>query len=152
MDRPSVNKSVLKTLKLFRSDVHLVWNHIVNRYQFVHFDKKQGAKRIIRTAENDDGSYRHPNEMDIVYLQTHVCWDMLDMYPDHEVMWAKFMEKRKESRNKKLEAWRDYRRWFNKDHKTEWRKAVENMKSGIYSVPEVRERKIISLPSSSTQM
>lgn len=143
MEKPSVSKSLLQAIRSIRDDVFLVWNDVMERFQVIHVDKKTKTKRILLTAENEiDGSYQEPDMRLIVKLQG-IDFDMLDCYPNPNDLVGEMLKRHDLKKMKQKQYAEEYRKWWNKDMKTFWRKALENAQRGIFSAPEEQKRKII---------
>lgn len=95
------------------------------------------------TVEGPDGEFRPCDRRTILWLSHNVAWDLLDKYPEPQDMYHYLKSKKLEKKNKEVLNRRDYIRWWNKDHRTWWKKAFENAQRGIFSLPETREKKII---------
>lgn len=140
---PKAPTSIINALNLVHEGLFAVWNSTLERFQIFYQDKRNGLTRIIMTVEEEDGSYRPLDMRTVNYLTTHVAWDTLDKFPSPQDLWA-HLNSKEETKKLKREAYRtEYRKWWNREHRKEWRAALENAKRGIFSSPEERERKII---------
>lgn len=142
MEQPSVSKSFLEVLKSIRDDIHLVWNDMLERFQILHIDKRTGNKRILSTIEEEDGSFRHPDMRALLEVE-NIDFNMIDAYPDPERLVGELIKEHDLKKIKKRQYAEEYRKWWNKDMKTFWRRAIENAQRGIFALPEEREKKII---------
>ena len=137
-------KGFTKSLELVHDDLFPVWNADLERFQIMFSDKRTKITRIICTVEEDNGDYRPLDMRTVFWLGENVAWDLLDTYPN-AADWVDKLRLKKEMRlaNEK-ETERDFKRWWNKEHRKEWVVAIENARKGIFASPEPeREKKII---------
>ena len=143
MESPSVSKNLINAIRLFRDDVHLVWNNMIDRFVVIHVDKRTKHTRILLTVDDEmTGAYREPDMRILSELQK-IDFDMLDAYPNPDDLVGRLIKDHDLRIEKKKAYQEDYRKWWNRDMRTFWKKAIENAKSGIFGKPEEAKRKII---------
>lgn len=93
--------------------------------------------------QNDDGSFRPLDErvMQLLY-ETDIWRHFKDAKDYHQFI----QEKNKKHELKEKNIREEYLKWWNKDHKTEWKEAIENAERGILSKPEEVKTKTYSIP------
>ncbi len=134
-----IDPSFSKDLRLISPYLKAVWNSLLDRYQILYQDERLrqlGTVKIICTVEDDEGNFRPLDRRLIIWLSTNVCWDLLHQYPEPQDMYHHMKEKQMRAKKKTKENRTDYRKWWNKDHRTEWRAAFENARRGIMGRPE----------------
>lgn len=107
-------------------------------------DARTQKIKVVCTVENKDGTYRDCDMRTIIFLANNVAWDLIDQYPDTSDLYH-YLKKNKETKKLKDQInHRDKIKQWNKDHRKEWKSAIENAQRGIFHAPErPRERKII---------
>lgn len=130
-------------LKEIREDIHCVFNNYLGLIQVIHRDNRSGIERIVYTVETEDGKFRQPDLKDFLHVVNGVAWNYLDMYPNPSTLWDEIEKKRLHGKMKKEEEAKEYRKWWNKEHRKEWRAAFENLKRGKVWMPEVPNKKVI---------
>lgn len=144
MIKPIVPKSFIEMMKLVRPGLDLAWIGILERFVVVHKHEYTGARRIVTIVQNADGSYRLPDQRDIVYLSCAVAWDIIDKYPDFKDLGDYLIAEKK---NKELKKKKDRRQWIRdyiRDNRKGIIQAVRNMWERGHTGPdksEIRERK-----------
>jgi hypothetical protein len=138
----------INDLKAIDPHLVVVWNSELERFQILWLDPVLKKPRIVRTLENDDGTFQPCDQRALIYCSQNVCWNTLYKYPTSDQLWGYFKAKWDLEKKKDREYKNDYRRWWNKEHRKEWKEALENAKKGIFSMPDQQpERKIISIGS-----
>lgn len=135
-------KKFVDDLKLCNPHCFPVWNFKEGRW-YIFWRRGQEEARIVLCVENEDGTYRPLDIRTILWISSNVAWDLLYMYPKANDMYQYLKNKKDVTKKKTGEHREDYRKWWNKDHRTEWKKAYENLRSGIYWAPEPDKKKII---------
>jgi len=143
MIQPKVNKTFTDMLKLVRDDCKLVWNDMIERFQIIHKDKRTGLERIVVTVEDDDGNFTLPDNRAMIKLG-NVYWELIDKYPSPTELWGKFLGSREDKKKKQKALREEYRKWWNKDHRSQWRKALENFHKGVVRTPPAENKIIIT--------
>lgn len=138
-----IPKRFLQDLKLVRDGLSVAYNHHLERYQIFYTDPRNGMKRLVFTVENQDRTYRPLDMRTIIKLQTEVCWEWVDKYPSVDELSNFIVSQLQERDDKKDRLRTEFLKWWNKDHRSLWKKALENAQRGIFSMPEQTERKII---------
>lgn len=143
MEKPTPDKSILKKIKNYDVDLFVEWDVGRERWALKRKDLN-GTIHHIFFVQNDDGSFRPLDERVMHHLYECDIWKHFKNGADFH----KFIQ----SKNKAVELnhktiRQDYLRWWNKEHRKEWKAAIENAQRGILWMPEERERKIYSLPS-----
>lgn len=143
MLEPQVPKSFLEELKKVNPGLFPIWNSAIERFQIFFNDKRNGLTRVIMTVQNDDDSFRPCDMRTILFLANNVDWQLIGLYPEPKDMGEFFLKKWDRKKQKADDDRKDYLNWFVNNNMTAWKAAIENMKRGITSLPEERERKII---------
>lgn len=139
-----VPKSFQRDLKLINPHLNVIWNSLLERFQIIWMDLSISKPRIVLTVENDDGSFRPCDFRSLIVCSQQVSWDTLYKYPTAEEMSRYFLDKFAKEKQKKEEYRNDYRKWWNKEHRKEWKMALENARKGIFNSRQPEpERKII---------
>ena len=138
-----VSLSFLKDLKLIDKHLSVAWINSIERFVINWTDPRTKVMKCVLLIEEDDGGYRHPDRRALLYASQTVSWDTLYKYPDMDELWKKMQERKRARLISKHKNKEDYRRWWNKEHRKEWRAVLENARRGIFSVQKDRERKII---------
>ena len=140
-----VDPLFLKELRVINPYLKPVWNRLLERYQILYQDarlKQLGTVKIIYTVEDSEGKPMPLDRRTIIWLSSNVCWDLLNQYPEPSDLYHYLKEKRMKAKAKVTENRLDYRKWWNKDHRTEWRAARENALRGVFGKPEEIKKKI----------
>lgn len=98
--KPTVPRSFLNQLKMVDEGLEVVWNAPIQRYEIWYIDKRNGLKKVVWTAEDDEGK---PMELDnriLGIMANKVDWEMLRFYPDPKEQYQVYRE-RKELRKKR---------------------------------------------------
>lgn len=128
---------------MVRDGLSVAYNHNLDRYQIFYTDPRNGMKRLVFTVENPDGTFRDLDMRSIIKLQTEVCWEWVDKYPSVDEMVNFIADQSRQQVQKKSSLRREFLKWWNRDHRSLWKKALENAQRGIFWLPEQKERKII---------
>jgi hypothetical protein len=134
--KPSVPKSFLNQLKLVDDGLGVVWNAPIKRYEIWYTDKRNGLKKVVWTAEDDDGKPMPLDNRILGIIANRVDWDMLHYYPEPDEQYRIYCEK-KAIRKKLSHAKREDDRlaWIDKNKKR-IKEAHENAMRGIWYIPE----------------
>lgn len=137
-----VNKSFTDDLKIITSGhpyhtVTCVWNDEIERFMVVVCDNRTKLTRILKIIENENGTFKHPDQRDVLFLINHIEWDMLDKYPNPGKMWGEIYKRRDYQNMKKVEKRNEWRKWFNKENKKQWRQVIEDIKGDFRNAPKI---------------
>lgn len=130
-------------LKLIRPGLDVSWIGALERFVITHKHENTGAFRIVHLVQNANGSFRIPDNRDIVACQ-NVDWELLDKYPDHNALADYLIEQRRAKHLKKIKDRRNWIRDYLRDNKKGVKEAVRNMLERGHTGPsraEMRERK-----------
>jgi len=95
------------------------------------------------TIWNEDGSFKQPDMRDILHLSNRIAWDLIDKYPNPQDLGDHILRNYEKEKVDNGLLRKEYLKWWNKEHKKEWRKAIELAKKGVFSVQNNREKRII---------
>jgi hypothetical protein len=143
MEKPTPNKTIIEKLKLYDDALFADFDIDRERWAIKRRDLT-GAVHHIFFVQNEDGSYRPLDER--VMIQLYEC-DVWKHFKDGSEFYKFFHEHNKAVELKHNTIKEEYRRWWNKEHRTEWKKALENAQRGILHIPSEQETKIYSIPS-----
>jgi hypothetical protein len=150
MGGPAVTSGFVDDLKAVANrnpnfKVECVWNDLVERFQIKAKDNRTSREFILYQIETEDGHFRQPGHQDIICLMNEIAWDHLGMYPDVTALWTKIFKDNDIRKMKAKERAMEYKKWWNKEHRKEWRQAIEYFRStGRTSRPKAqKESKII---------
>lgn len=136
------SREICKSLLVVHDGLIPVWNSMLERFQIMYHDRRSGITRLIMTVEEEDGEFRSLDTRTVNWLRDNVAWDSLDKYPNPKDLY----EHMTKLKNKNLEVKRTYRKefrkWWNKEHREEWKQAYENFKRGILYIPPKKDKKI----------
>ncbi len=144
MIAPAVEKSFDEALKRINPGLYLIWNKTMERFQVFYRDHRNGLVRIICTVEDDDGESIPCDNRTLNFLRDVVAWDTLGKFPEPKEMVETLRKKSQEKLKKEKMNREDFMKWWNKEHRTMWKAAFENMKRGIVWLPEEKKTKIYS--------
>ena len=139
-----VPKRYKEEVKAINRGIYIVWDKKINRWRVKHEDDRTGLVRDILIAENPNTQEYQDLDMSVIrMLKDQVMWNLVEKFKDPKDIYAEIVKERNYRKWKAEMDHRDYRMQWNKDHKTEWKAAVENLKRGITYIPEETKRKII---------
>lgn len=143
MEKPRPDKKILKKIKNYDDALFVDWD--INRERFaIKRRDLQGAVHHIFFVQNEDGSFRPLDERTMHQLYECDTWKH---FKDGSEFYKFFNAHNKNVELKHNTLRQEYMKWWNKEHKTEWKKALENAQRGILHIPTEEERKIYSIPS-----
>lgn len=138
-----VDKRWQEEVKKVNRGLFIEWDESLHRWRLKHKDDRNGLVRDVFLVETHDGEYKDLDMGTVRMLKDSVMWDLVGKFPDPREMFL-HLERERKARKAHYELERmSYLRDFNREHRTEWRAALENARSGIFERPEVEEKKII---------
>ncbi len=143
MEKLIPNKSIVKKLKDYDSALFAEWDVDRSRWAIKRKDN-QGTVHHIFFVQNKDGTFRPLDER--IMHELYEC-DLWRHFKDGSDYYKFFHEHNQSVELKHNNIRKEYLRWWNKEHKTEWRKAIDNVQRGILHISSEQEVKIYSIPS-----
>lgn len=143
MEKPIPDKRIVKKIKNYDDALSVEWDIDRERWAIKRKDNAGGIHHIF-FVQNKDGSFRGLDER--VLHQLYEC-DIWRHFKDGSEFYKFFHDHNKAVELKHNTIQQEYRRWWNKEHRTEWKKALENAQRGILHIPTEQEFKIYSIPN-----
>ncbi len=141
---PTPDRVIVKKLKEYDPCLQVSWDRDRERWAVQRKDTQTGKVWHIFFVNSKNGEYRPLDERIIDEIYQCDIWKHFK----NGVEFHKFLQEKNFKVKKKHEDLRrDYIRWWNKEHKNEWRAAIENAQRGVIDMPQKTEAKIYSLPS-----
>ena len=134
-----VPKQFKRDLALIRSGLSVAWNRHLGRYQIFYTDHRTGSKRLVMTVEDAEGNFQSLDMRVIIRLQRDVVWEMVDKYPTPEDLADFFLQMQREEKTKPQILRREFMKWWNKDHRSDWKKLFEEFRSGRFGINSINE-------------
>lgn len=141
-EAPTFEKRYLKKIKEYDENLDIVWNKEYKRWSLQRFAEGQWHQCFFLNEE--DGSYRPVD--DRILRDIYECDLWRHFGNDKEAggrLHEYLQQKKNDDKLKEKNLRRDYLMWYNKEHKNEWKEAIDNMQRGIIEIPEFNDRKII---------
>lgn len=140
---PSFDKQYLKKVKEYDENLDIVWNKDFERWALQRFAEGQWHHCFFLNEE--DGSYRPVDQRILQDIYECDLWKHFGNDKDaggriHDYITQKKNEDKLKAKNLRQE----YLRWYNKEHREEWKEAIDNLSRGIIYTP-TDDRKIITV-------
>lgn len=138
-----ISPSFISQLKCIDRNLSVIWNPLLERFQVIWVDPRTRKAKIVFMCEDDKGQFMPLDGRTLIYCSQNVDWKTLYKYPHADDMFKFFVDLKKNGVAKREQARTEYRKWWNKEHKKEWKVVLDNARKGILSLPDnARERKI----------
>lgn len=139
---PSFEKRYLKKVKQYDPNLDIVWNKEYERWALQRFAEGQWHHCFF--LNNEDGSYRPVDDRLLEEIYECDLWRHFGNDKDAGGKLHDFIQfKKNDAQLKEKNLRAEYLKWDIKEHKNEWKQAIENYKRGIIHIPEMDDRKII---------
>lgn len=129
---PVADKEFERKLKRYDPNLFVEWDQVKHLWMVKRTDQN-GEIHHIMYVQNPDGSFRPLDERTMQDL--YEC-DIWRKFKDAGEYHRFIQDKNATAKLKEKNLREEYLKWWNKDHKSEWKEAVENAKSGILERPE----------------
>lgn len=141
-EAPSFEKRFLKKAKEYDPNLDIVWNKEYKRWALQRWAEGQWHHCFF--LNNEDGSYRPVDERLLTEIYECDLWKHFGNDAEAGGRLHEFIQmKRNDDKLKEKNLRREYLMWYNKEHKKEWKEAIDNMQRGIIDIPDFSDRKII---------
>lgn len=144
MEIPSINKRIEKKIKEYDPDLFVEWDMDRERWALKRRDLKGDIHHIF-FIQNEDGSFRPLDERIMKELYECDLWRHFGRMDCGSEYYKFFTEHNKAVELRHNTIRQEYLKWWNKDNKKEWAKAIDNAKQGILS--KESETKFYSIPT-----
>lgn len=138
-----IDKKWQNEVKRINRGLYIKWDESFKRWIVRHKDDRTGLDRHVCTVETNDGEYMDLNLGVLRILKDRVAWELIGKFPEPKDLWLYLVKEYKAAKAKAYLDRRAYIQWWNRDHRTEWRAAIENAQRGIFTLPEEQKRNII---------
>lgn len=129
MLKPKADPLFVKDLKRLSKDLKIEFNESLERWDIFYRNPDNLELFHVLRIQQDDGSYRLPDARDIFKLRK---MDAKTRNLTGVGLWKDMQEYNQRLRMKYVEEGREKQRDWNKEHRTLWKKAIENAQRGIY--------------------
>lgn len=143
MEIPRPDKKIVKMIKDYDIDLFVEWDVDKHLWAIKRKDKLGGIHHIF-FVQNKDGSFRQLDERVMYELYESDIWRH---FKDGSDFYKFFHEHNKAVELKHTTIRQEYMKWWNKEHRTEWKKALDNAQRGIFHIPTEQEIKFYSIPN-----
>ena len=99
--------------------------------QVKHKDDRTGLIRTVCFVKDEDGNPCELNLSHIRYLKNSVEWDRVAEFPDPDKLYASIIKDIKEAETKRDLERRGFQLDFNREHKKEWKSAMESFQQSM---------------------
>ncbi len=141
--RPALDKAVLKRIKNYDDRLFVEWDVNLERWALKR-RAEDGQVFHIFYVQNEDGSFRQLDDRVIKEIYECDIWRHFDKPGDYHRF---IQEKNFRHELKEKDLRQEYMKWWHKEHKTEWKQAIENAQRGILDIPKEKETKVYSIPT-----
>lgn len=137
--KPEPDKLILKKIKDYDPRLFVEWDDSKNLWMMKR-NASDGSVQHCFYIQNEDGSFRPLDNRVMKELYECDIWKHFKNGSEYH----KFLADHNAAVSLKHETIRqDYIRWWNKEHKTEWKEAIDNAQRKVLEIPKESERKII---------
>jgi len=135
---PTANEVILEKIKNY--DPHLIvdWDHERELWA-IKRKASDGSIQHCFFVQNEDGSFRPLDNRVMRELYECDIWKHFKNAGEYH----QFIQDKNAAVSLKAETIRqDYLNWWNREHKTEWKQAMNNAQRGVLDIPEEKEKNI----------
>lgn len=126
---PSFDKEYLRQIQEYDPNLNIIWDADFERWAIKRF--AEGKWHHCFFLNEEDGSYRPVDNRLIKDIWECDLWKNFGNDEGAGKRLHEFIqEKRFQANLKEKTLRREFLAWYNRDHKTEWKEAIENAKRG----------------------
>ena len=137
-----VEKRWQDEVKNINRGLYIRWNKPLERWEIRHKDDRTGLDRGVILVEDEKGNYEDLNMGIVRHLKFGVQWDLVEQFKDPKATYLEMKRRHEEFKTQQRLERMGFVFDFNKEHKREWKAAIENAKRGFWSNPVKEDKKI----------
>lgn len=138
-----VPKHIEAEVKRINRGLSIEFDNRIGRWRVKHKDDRTGLTRDVMIVESKNGEYEDLNMGHVRWLKEGILWDLVHKYPNPKDLYQHIVDEHEREKKAAYVRHRGYVLDFNREHRKEWRQAIENAQFGRFYSPTKEEKKII---------